>query len=66
MVEVRYITADELMKDAKPTNCFKEAQEAFMKAHSGELVDPVALRRMQDWSYLSGQVVGAEVPRRYD
>ena len=44
--------------DPKPSTIIDEARKQ-MEAETG-LIDPDVLRRLQDWSYLSGKVVGAE------
>ena len=56
-----YLNIDELMKDAKPCSVMEDVRKQ-MEAER-PLIDPVALRRAQDWAYLRNQVVGAEVPR---
>ena len=57
---VRYLTVDEIMKDAKPTDIFKKVQDEILRESAKNPIDEHALRRDQTWSALGDKVVGAE------
>ncbi len=57
----QYVTAEEFLKDALPTTEVDDVFNAIDKANEGKLLDEARIRRGQDWSALSQQIVGAEV-----
>ena len=56
----RYMTADEIMMGAVPCPAVVELIDDLRREARDQLIDPIALRRGQDWSYLSSRVFGAE------
>ncbi len=55
------ITPEEFERNAVDSPRFREVGERLVRESVNQLINPAQLRRDRDWSYLSGQVVGAEV-----
>jgi len=55
-----YMRADEFFRNAQPTTILEDVRREMAEERARTLIDPYALRQMQDWSYLNGKVVGAE------
>ena len=56
-----YTTPEDFMRGAKPCSVFDKLSKDLARESEGQLVDPVALRRGQDWSAVAYQVFGGEV-----
>ncbi|MEK6933009.1 MAG: hypothetical protein AABW56_04430 [Nanoarchaeota archaeon] len=52
MSPIKYVTRDELMKDAVPSNAFEEARKTYLAAIEAEgPIDRVAQRQLEDWNH---------------
>ncbi len=61
---VPYMAAEDLLRGGRPCLAVEELYDELVRESAGQLIDPVVLRRGQDWSYLNSQVVGGEVGLR--
>ena len=55
------MTADDFMRGAKPCSVFDKLYKDLARKFEDQLVDPVALRRGQDWSAVAYQMSGGEI-----
>jgi hypothetical protein len=56
-----FLSGEDFLRGAKDCNVVEEVFQELYEQREREIIDLAALRRGQDWSYLSGQIVGAEV-----
>ncbi len=59
--ETQYLSIDDLMKGAVDCPEIDQMFEDLAEESSKLIIDPVQLRKRQDWGILAHQVVGGEV-----
>lgn len=58
--ELVFMTTEELLKDAQDTDAVEKLFAEFDEEANKNVLDQTQIRRQEDWSILSHQVVGAE------
>ncbi|MDD5193502.1 MAG: hypothetical protein PHF67_02850 [Candidatus Nanoarchaeia archaeon] len=57
---VSLINAEDFFRNARPCTIVEDMFRQRRQEEEKQLIDPAALRAMQDWSYLNQLVVGEE------
>lgn len=55
-----YLRAEDFFKTPKETSIAKDVRQETLSQRNRTVLDQALVRQQEDWSFLAGQVVGAE------